>query len=249
MALINRKAQEEAAAQTATEASEVVDEKASAEMIEEKKAGAPPVSEIKEVAVKQQASAPAAASKGFWFTNPDVQEVVETAGYGDFPQIIASQGTFQEAGANGADLGKWLAFKPIQAKVKLVCSPNSNDEEAKEYFAAAYEGETTMGGKTIEECVEDAKAAGYEKADIKEYIDLFAYVVSHESGDALNDEVVVLQLAPMSKIEWRKFSKKLEMKAAFKKLEIQEDFVVKAVAKSTKNKANQSYTHYTFELA
>ena len=248
MALINRKAQEEAA-QTEPETAQAVSEVAATEAVEEKKVEAQPLSETKEVAVKQQASAPATASKGFWFTNPDVQEVVETAGYGDFPQIIASQGSFQEAGANGAELGKWIAFKPIQAKVKLVCSPNSNDEEAKEYFAAAYEGETTMGGKTIEECVEDAKSAGYEKADIKEYIDLFAYVVSHESGDTLNDEVVVLQLAPMSKIEWRKFSKKLEMKAAFKKLEIQEDFVVKAVAKSTKNKANQSYTHYTFELA
>lgn len=204
--------------------------------------------ENKEVAVKQETGA-VAASTGFWFTNPVVQSVVDSASYGDFPQLVATGGCLQEAGADGRSLGKWVAFKPIQAKIKSICSPNSNDDEAKEYFAAAYEGELTMDGRTIEDCVDEAKAAGYEKADIKKYIDLFAYVVSQEEGEFLIDEVVVMQLSPMSVIEWRKFSKKLEMQAAFGKLALDGECVVKAVAANAKNKAGKGYTKYTFEMA
>ena len=242
MALINRKAE------TATENQEVKSETAAAaqeSQVQDDNIKA----ETKEVAVKKEAGPVASGSSGFWFSNPMVQQVVETASFGDFPQIIASQGAFSEGGSSGKELGKYIMFRPIQAKVKKVCSPNSNDDEAKEYFAAAYVGEPTMDGRSIEECLEDAKAAGYEKAAIKDYVDLFAYVVSCETNSSdFADEVVILQLSPMSKIEWQKFSKKLEMKAAFNKLEDKE-FVIKAVAKATKNKANQSFSHYTFELA
>lgn len=206
--------------------------------------------ETKEVAVKKEAGAVATASTGFWFTNPNVQEVVDSASYGDFPSVVATGGALQESGANGRSLGKWVAFKPIQAKVKMVCSPNSNDDEAKEYFAAAYEGELTLDGRTIEDCVDEAKAAGYEKADVKKYIDLFAYVVSHEEGGGfMDDEVIVMQLSPMSVIEWNRFSKKLQMRAAFSKLELEGECIVKAVAMNDKNKAGKSFTKYTFEMA
>jgi len=202
-----------------------------------------------EVAVKAP-SAPAAKGGSFWFNNEAVQEVVASATYGDFPQVIAAQGTFSTSGSSGEEVGKTIIFKPILKKTKWVCAPGSNDDEAKEYFAAAYEGELTADGKTIDECVEDAKAAGYDKAAKKEYADLFAYVVSHESGSALENETVILQLSPMSRISWGKFSKKLEMKAAFGQLIVNEDGLsVKAVAKATKNKGGQAYTYYEFELA
>lgn len=238
MALLNRKATEtetenvnvNVEVETATENTEVV--------------------ETKEVAVKKEAGPVASSSGGFWFSNEAVQEVVSTATYGDFPQVIASQGSFQEGGAAGKDLGKWIMFRPIQAKVKKVCSPGSNDDEAKEYFAAAYVGESTMDGRSIEECLEDAKAAGYEKATIKDYIDLYAYIESTDSNsDEFAGEVAVLQLSPMSRIAWQKFSKKLQMRAAFGKLDANVDLVIKAIAKPAKNKSGQQFTHFDFELA
>lgn len=245
MALINRKAE------TATENQEVKTETAAAAQESQVKDDNVKA-ETKEVAVKKEAGPVASGASGFWFSNPMVQQVVETASFGDFPQIIASQGAFSEGGSSGKELGKYIMFRPIQAKVKKVCSPNSQDEGAKEFFAAAYVGELTMDGRTIEECLEAAKdpeLGGYANASIKDYIDLFAYVVSCETNsEDFADEVVILQLSPMSKIEWQKFSKKLEMKAAFGKLEDKE-FVIKAIAKATKNKANQSFSHYTFELA
>ena len=233
----------EPAAETTAQVTEPVVETAA----DVKEPAADTATDTKEVATRTSTSM-SAAPNGIWYTNDVIQEVVNTAQYGDFPQIIAAQGELTENGTGGKTAGKWIAFRPIQAKVKKVCAPGSQGDEAKEYFAACYEGETTMDGRTIEECLEDAKGAGYDKASIKEYIDLYALVVGQEANDHLVDEVVVMQLSPMSKIEWRKFSKKLEMQAAFGKLQVGEDFTIKAVAKSAKNKSNQNYSHYTFEL-
>ena len=233
-----------------TKADETATENVTEPEVQEEKVEAQPEvqAETKEVSVKQEAAAPTVANGGFWYNNADVMEVVDTAQYGDFPQIIAAQGVFCEAGSSGVELGKEILFRPIMAKTKWVCAPGSNDEEAKEYFAAAYEGEVTMDGKTIDECVEDAKAAGYDKASKKEYKDLYAYVISHEKGDDFEDEVVVMQLSPMSRIEWNKFSKKLEIRAAFGKLSLDDDgLIIKAVAKAAQNKANQKYTHFQFD--
>ena len=145
MALINRKAE------TATENQEVKSETAA--IAQESQGQDDNIkAETKEVAVKKEAGPVAYGSSGFWFSNPMVQQVVETASFGDFPQIIASQGAFSEGGSSGKELGKYIMFRPIQAKVKRVCSPNSNDEEAREYFAAAYVGEPAMDGRSIEEC-------------------------------------------------------------------------------------------------
>ena len=132
--------------------------------------------EDKAVAMKAAAGAPAGFDpKKFWYSNPGIEALMADIQYGDFPSIASSQGSFK-MGSEKADVGNIIEFKAIIAKSKLVCSPNSQDDESKEYFAAVYEGDTTMDGRSIEECLEDAKAAGYERADIKKYIDLVAYV-------------------------------------------------------------------------
>lgn len=242
MALVNRKA-EIAVEENAANVEVVEEAKAAVEETVVDEAAKPAKAEV---AVRQTTAV--SGPQSIWMIDDAVRAVVDTAEYGDFPQIIASQGEFSTNGSDGKSLGKWFTFKPIHAKVKLVCAPGDQSDEAKEYFAAAYEGETTLDGKTIEECVEDAKAAGYSKASVKEYIDLFAMIISQDSNDHLVDEVAILQLSPMSKIEWRKFSKKLEIQAAFGKLKSDGEIAMKAVAKATKNKAGQSFTHYAFEL-
>lgn len=206
-----------------------------------------PDTDKKEVAVKSRTET-VIQNQGFWLINDSLREAVATAQYGDFPQIVATAGQFFEAGDKGTSFGKVIAFKPILARVKMVCSPNSNDEESKEYFAALYEGETTFDGRSIEECLEDARAAGYEKADIKEYVDLYVLVTASEEGN-LAGEVAVFQLSPTSKIEWRRFSKRLETKAAFGQLASMEEKTFRAVAAPGRTKQGKSYTKFTFELA
>ena len=205
--------------------------------------------ETKEVAVKKETAVGAPSQQAsFWYSNPDVQELVDSAQYGDFPSIVASQGSFQTA-QDKLDVGNIIEFRAIQAKHKLVCSPNSQDDEAKEYFAAAYVGETTLDGRTIEQCVEDAKAAGYDKADVKEYVDLYGYVETNSSDkNDISGEFVVLQLSPMSVIQWNKFSKRLRMEAAFGKLTVTEPPIIRATATVATNAQKKTYSHYSFSL-
>ena len=205
--------------------------------------------ETKEVAVKKETAVGAPSQQAsFWYSNPDVQELVDSAQYGDFPSIVASQGSFQTA-QDKLDVGNIIEFRAIQAKHKLVCSPNSQDDEAKEYFAAAYVGETTLDGRTIEQCVEDAKAAGYDKADVKEYVDLYGYVEANSSDkNDISGEFVVLQLSPMSVVQWNKFSKRLRMEAAFGKLTVTEPPIIRATATVATNAQKKTYSHYSFSL-
>lgn len=244
MGLINRKPTTPAPANETIneETGEITEEQAQPEAKQPK--------QEKAVAVKKEAGAVGAPTTqaSFWFTNPDVQELVAEAQYGDFPSIIAAQGSFQTA-QDKLDVGNIIEFKAIQAKSKLVCSPNSNDDEAKEYFAAAYVGETTLDGRTIEECVQDAKNAGYDKADVKEYVDLFAYVEANSSDkNDISGEFVILQLSPMSVIQWSKFSKKLRMQAAFGQLQVTEPPTIRATATVATNAQKKQYSHYSFSL-
>lgn len=206
--------------------------------------------EDKAVAVKQAAGAPAVFDpKKFWYSNPGIEALMADLQYGDFPSVTASQGSFKLS-PDKVDIGNIIEFKAIIAKSKLVCSPNSQDDESKEYFAAVYEGETTMDGRSIEECLEDAKAAGYERADIKKYIDLVAYVTANSSDrNDIADEIVLLQLSPMSVIEWNRFSKRLQADMAFGKVSFSEPPVIRATAKAAQNKQKKEFTHYQFSLA
>ena len=205
--------------------------------------------ETKEVAVKKETAVGAPSQQAsFWYTNPDVQELVDEAQYGDFPSVVATSGTFKTS-QDKLDVGNIIEFRAIQAKHKLVCSTNSQDDEAKEYFAAAYVGETTLDGRTIEQCVEDAKAAGYDRADVKEYIDLFGYVEANSSDkNDIAGEFVILQLSPMSVIQWSKFSKRLRMEAAFGKLTVTEPPIIRATATLATNAQKKDFTHYSFSL-
>ena len=239
----NRKTDTETASENTTPADEP---KVAAEAQTESQAKA----EDKAVAVKQTAGAPAVFDpKKFWYSNPGIEALMADLQYGDFPSVTASQGSFK-IGSDKADIGNIIEFKAIIAKSKLVCSPNSQDDESKEYFAAVYEGDTTMDGRSIEECLEDAKAAGYERADIKKYIDLVAYVTANSSDkNDIEDEIVLLQLSPMSVIEWNRFSKRLQADMAFGKVTFDEPPIIRAKAKAMVNKQKKEFTCFDFSLA
>lgn len=236
--------------QTPAPASETTPEVSQEVQTEANKPQAKPAPEEKAVVVKPQAGAPAKFDpKKFWYTNEAIEAVVADLRYGDFPSITASQGSFKIS-PDKEDVGNIIEFKAIIAKNKDVCSPNSQDDEAKEYFAAVYEGETVADGRTIEECLADTKAAGYENADIKKYVDLVAYVTANSSDkNDLTDEVVILQLSPMSVIAWNQFSKRLQAQLAFGKVIFDDAPIIRATATPMKNKNKKEFTAFQFALA
>jgi hypothetical protein len=237
MALINRK---ETAANATSETAEVTETAAAPESTTPQEQSTKSTA----VAVKAAPTVPAGSKGSFYMNTPEMLQVVQEAQYGTFASLIASNGTILIAD-DKTDIGKTVDFVVIAEKQKEVCSPGSNEPEAKEFFAAAYMGELTMDGRSIDECVQDAKDAGYTKADKKIYTDVFIMV---QSAGVLEGEVVMLQCAPMSLRTWNSFKAQLMMKAALGSAATDGPPVIRATAVGATNANKQSYTTYRFSL-
>ncbi len=168
-----------------------------------------------EVVVRNEAPAPALMSEhSVFITNPLFIDAVQDAAYGTFPSITANNGTHM---AGDRDLGKILKFQAIVSNNIVKVIPGSNDEEAKEYFAVSADGEFVKDGRSVQEAIQDAKDAGYEKATSKDYIDVICMITECDDDDFVG-ETVTLQLAPTSIYTWRQLEGRCKMQAALKKL-------------------------------
>jgi len=241
MALINKATAAATAAATETE----VQETEVATPVEAPKTEAPG----KAVAKKAQTAVAVATEQSFLLTNPVIQEIVANAKSGETPTLVATSGTFKISG-DKTDVGNIIDFYVLGTRRKFTCSPNDKAEDAKQYFAAAYDNDLTSEGQTIDECVEDAIAAGYTGAKKAEYIDVFVKVVANSKGDKIDlaGELMCLQLSFMSQKNWHSFANKLKMSASFGELDLsQGPPVVRATAFATNNRAGNDYTVFQFQ--
>ena len=211
--------------------------------------------ETKDVAVKETAAAPAVAGVAgggnFFIATPVMLQVIAEAEWGTFETISASNGSFNLSSTKKS-VGSVLEFQAIGEKIKKVCSPGSNEPEAKDYFATCYEGGVCLDGSSIEEKLQEAKDAGYNKAKIQDYLDVFVKITDCAEKDSdIVGEIMVLQLAPVSKTSWNSFKNSLIMRS-----EMGEKVfgaggaapVIRATAKGEVNKNRQSYTVFKFSL-
>ena len=217
---------------------------------------AAPAAEMKDVAVKETAAASAVASKpgSFWLTSPAIQQIVDEADTQTFDRIVGSSGNLKLYSTNKS-VGNWITFQVMAEKRKRSISPNgpSGDTEQKQYFAAAYDNQLSSRGNDIEEDLAIAKDAGYDKAKISEYLDLYVMVVAtaDESSDLVG-EIVTIQLASVAKSAWISFKSGLQIKAEMGMLKLAEDGkppVLKAFAMAETNSRKQDFTTIKFALA
>ncbi len=174
-----------------------------------------PEMEVGEVVVKESTSTPALLSAhSVFIANSMFIEAVQDASYGTFPSVTANNGTHQ---SGEHDLGKVIKFQAIISNNVVKVIPGSNDEEAKEFFAVSADGEFVKDGRSVQEAVQDAKDAGYEKASAKDYVDVICIITECDNPDFVN-ETVTLQLAPTSIYTWRQLEGRCKMQAALKKL-------------------------------
>ncbi len=209
------------------------------------------VKETTEVATRPENVVAISTTKATAFVmDPEILEIVSDATYGDFPSVTAANGTHM---CNKEDIGKELKFQAIIAKEKKIIAPGETGEEAKEYFEASEDGETVSDGRSLDEALQDAIDAGYEKATIRDYIDVIALVIECEDEDMIG-ETVVIQLAPSSQFSWRRLEKTTKMKALTGKVEavpVMGDekrglaVVFTCTAKATSYKGN-NYTKFEF---
>ncbi len=169
-----------------------------------------------EVTVRESAAPPApAVLSSIFITNPIFQDAVAGAKYRTFPSVVASGGSHMQ-GEN--DLGKELKFQAILVKAVKKVIPGSNDDEASDYFAVSEDGESVNDGRSLEEALQDAKDAGYDKAKIKDYLDVIVLVTECVNKDFIG-ETLTLQLSPSSCYSWEPLEGQCKMKAALGKLE------------------------------
>lgn len=202
----------------------------------------------------RKSSAPAAAGQtpSFFRVNEVTQQVIDEAVSGDFPQLVATSGTFKISGEK-TDVGNEISFYAMGVKRKWVCAPNEQGDEAKEFFSAAYDGDLAKDGKTIDELVEDALAAGFLRAKKAEYLDVFVEIVDHSNKKFvdLRGETMVLQLSFMSMKEWKSFANGLRIKFSWGDVDLgdQGSPLLKANSVATANKAGNDYSKFVFSLA
>lgn len=219
--------------------------------------------EIKKVDVTE--TAPVVASKtsvpavgggagSFFLNTPSMLQIVEEADTQTFDRIVPSSGNFKLY-STGKQIGSWIKFKVIAEKRKRSISPNppAGDTEYKKYFTAAYDNQLSSKGNEIEEDLVIAKDAGYDKAVISEYTDLFLLVEETADPDAdLAGEIITLQLARVARGTWVSFKSGLQMKAELRMIKLTEDGMppsIKATAKAETNAARQDYTTVKFSMA
>lgn len=207
----------------------------------------------KEVTQKKSAAAPAVANKvSFFKTNEIIEDMIANAMPRDYTTIVATGGTFKISG-DKSDLGSIIEFRVMGTRKKYSCSTGDSGEEAKQFFAAAYDDEPAHDGRSIEEWVQDAKDNGYDKAKKAEYLDLFVEIADHSSTkvvDLCGEPIAVLQLSFMSTKRWKQFADGLKLKCSWGQ-EVpwgEGTPLIRAVA-TPANSKGRDYTEYAFSLA
>ena len=201
---------------------------------------------VKDVAVK-----PAAGS--FWMATPAILDIVAEADTQSYDRLVGSSGQLKLYSTN-KPVGSWVRFRAIAEKRKRTVSPNGpqGDPEAKNYFAAAYDNQLSSRGNDIEEDLQIAIDAHYDKAKIAEYLDLFVLIEETEKADSdLVGEIVVIQLAQVAKGTWISFKSGLLLKNELGMLNFADGKppLIEAYAKAETNKMRQDYTTIKFKLA
>ncbi len=206
------------------------------------------------VATQESAGPPAEVSlkPSAFCKSPLILEAVAGATYGTFPSVTANSGTHM---CGEVDLGKELKFQAILAKDIKKVIPGSQDDEADQFFKVSDDGEFTNDGQPLEEALQDAKDAGYDKASIKNYIDVICNITECDNKDFVG-ETVTLQLAPSSQFTWRPLAGKCKMRAALGKLkappfagdpDLGNVIVITSTATPAKHGGN-SWTKFEFTL-
>ena len=166
------------------------------------------------VAPKPETPVPTSGPSSVYIKNDDQQAACSAAEYGTFVAVSASNGEF--AGQD-ISLGKEMEFQVVVQRDVWKLSANDDSDEAREYFTVSYEGE-----EDLSEALAETIDAGYEKASVKKYLELYALVTKCKDNSDMEGEVICLNLSPSSMREWGPLAGKLTVRAALGKLQTSE---------------------------
>lgn len=154
---------------------------------------------------------PVVAGASVFIQDPDWLEECMEAEWDTFTSISASSGTHFTN--NKEDFGKIIQFQVLYQRPVWKMSANSNDDEATDYFRSSYISE-----EDLNDAKQEAVEAGYEKAGVKKYLELFILMTDAEDPNCISERFI-MNLAPSSVRNWKPLKGKLNTKAKMGTLE------------------------------
>lgn len=143
-------------------------------------------------------------------------EDLEAMGFGTFPRITAGQQSIM-LNKTEKDLGSRVEVEVFSWNyLWLITTGEQNNAEANKLIKSSYDGTNLVGGGTVDEYLKLLKESeGYNKAGVKQYIEMYVHVLRYWEANPKNradvKEVVVepgdrelhqVSLAPTSVSQW-----------------------------------------------
>lgn len=133
---------------------------------------------------------------------------LENLGIGVFPRITVGLDGFSRDKTK--ELGKRIAIEVLSwSYVWLVTTGEQNNDEANKLIRTSYDGKNLKGGEgSVEDYVKYLKSEGYDKAQVKQYAEVYANILWTEvGGDVKADEqeIVQVSLSPQTVGQWGRY--------------------------------------------
>jgi len=133
---------------------------------------------------------------------------LENLGIGVFPRITVGLDGFSRDKTK--ELGKRIAIEVLSwSYVWLVTTGEQNNDEANRLIRTSYDGKSLKGGEgSVEDYVKYLKSEGYDKAQVKQYAEVYANIIwSEVGGDVAADEqeIVQVSLSPQTVGQWGRY--------------------------------------------
>lgn len=149
------------------------------------------------------------------YANVISPEDIEAIGSGTFPRVTCDVGGAQLD--KREELGKVIKLELVSWNYRYVVTTGAktDDSEANALVRFSYDGETISGtGQKIAEYIAFLKMEGYDKANVKTYLELWGNL-SAKNGQDISPEtrqMVQVQLSPQSVNQFKRFQLEKGMK-------------------------------------
>lgn len=194
-------------------------------------------------------------SGGKDIANPlaDLRDAFTKAGipidYNTFQRLRVDAGIISTQ--DGKEAGTFIELSVVSYSPSWTVTTGTDGEESKQHVRFSDDGKTIRGagdeddhaGKTCEEYRDWLRENGFEKAAIKEYMNVFGIAMAAEKSDfAFMNEIVSLSLSPTSKGKFDSYVINRAVKARMGKItEDSGNPVIRFTTDRTKGKDNKSY--------